>query len=250
MVAKVEQRGLRDAILGGRLLEDGRLGHAQAHDEADDDEEDGKQKRDAPAERDHLVGREHGVEHEVHAVSAEEPDRSAEVREAAVERALALRRVLRRHERRARPLAGKPNALERAAGAQKDDRCGAEDVIPWQKTDDKCRDAHHHKCCDQGFLSSELVAEVPEQKRAERTRQKRHSEGDEGEQRRQDGVRFRDVGEEDEAEIARRRNGIAVVIVELDRGADHRRRDDLRRRVLLFLLRLCPEGQSARRCRA
>ena len=47
-----------------------------------------------------------------------------------------------------------------------------------------------------------------------------------------------------------KQNKIAVVVIELDRGADHRRRDDLRRRVLLFLLRLCPEGQSARRCRA
>ena len=57
----------------------------------------------------------------------------------------------------------RPNALAGAAGAQKDDGRRAEHVIPGQQADDKCCDAHHHQGCDQGFLASELVAEVPEQ---------------------------------------------------------------------------------------
>ena len=249
-MAKVEQRSLRDAVFSRRLLEHGGFSHAQAHNEADDDEEDGEKERDAPAEGDHLIGGEQRVEHKVHAIREEKPDGRAEVREAAVERALVLRGVLGCHERGTRPLTGKTYTLQRAADAQKDDRRGAKDVIAWQKTDDKGCDAHHHQGRDQGFLSPELVAEVPEQKRAERASQKRHGEGDEREQRRENRVRLRDVGEEDEPEIARCGDGVAVVVIKLDGGADHRCGDDLRCRVLLFLLRLRPERQRARCCSA
>ena len=260
MMGQVAQRGLRGAVLGGGLLVDGRLAHAHAHDQADDHKQARQQERDAPAPGDHRVGGQQSIKQQVHAVCAEESDGRAEVREAAEQRALVGRGVLGGHQRGAGPLAGKAQALAGAADAQQHHGRGPEHVVPGQQADAKRCGTHEHQGCDQGFLTAETVAEVAEQKAAERAGKKAHRERDEGQQRGEHRVGLGDIGEEDEPEIAGRRDGVAVVVVELDGRADHGCDHDLKGRVA-FDLRLCGnrgcrgltdgqlDGRGARGCR-
>ena len=238
MMGQVAQRGLRGAVLGGGLLVDGRLAHAHAHDQADDHEQARQQERDAPAPGEHRVGGKQGVEQQVHAIRAEEPDGRAEVREAAEQRALIGRGVLGGNQRGAGPLAGKAQALAGAAGAQQHHGRGTEHVVSGQQADAKRCGTHEHQSRDQGFLTAEAVAEVAEQKATERAGKKAHRKGDESQQRGEHRVGLGDIGEENEAEVAGRRNGVAVVVIELDGRADHGCDHDLKGRVA-FDLRLC-----------
>ena len=238
VMGQVTQRGLRGAVLGGSLLVDGRLAHAHAHDQADDHEQARQQERDAPAPGEHRVGGKHGVEQQVHAIRAEEPDGRAEVRKAAKQRTLIGRGVLGGHQRGAGPLAGKAQTLAGAAGAQQHHGCGAEHVVPGQQADAKRCGTHKHQGCDQGFLTTEAVAEMAEQQATERAGKEAHRERDERQQRGEHRVGLGDVGEEDEPEVAGRGDGVAVVVVELDGRANHGCDHDLKSGVA-FDLRLC-----------
>ena len=234
MVAQIAQRRFSGAVLGSGLLVNRRLAHAGANHQTDNDQQAGKQEGDAPSPGDHGFLAQRQAQQKVHTVCAEEADGRAQVGEATVQGALVGGGVLGRDKRGARPLARKAQALAGAAHAQQQNGNGPEHVVAGQKTDAEGRDAHHQQGRHQGFLTTQTVAEVAEQKAAEGARQKAHREGDEGKQSGQKRVGLGNVGEEDKAEIARRRNGVAVVVVELDCGADHGCDHDLRRRIALY----------------
>ena len=227
------QRVLHHAVLLDCLAEDRGLGHAQPHVQADDDEHCGAQERDTPAPGLHGRGSERGVEQQVQAVGAEEADRGAEVREGAVQGALVGRGVLGSDQRGTGPFAGETHALAGAADAQDDDGQGAQLLIAWQQADDERGDTHRHQGDDQRGLAADLVAEVAEQHGAERAGEERDGERQERVHRAQRRIGLRRGREENSAEIAGGCDGIAVVVVELDGGADHGGGDDLGNRVLL-----------------
>ena len=227
VLGELLERGLHHAVLLDGLLEDRCLAHALTDDKAHDDEDRREEERDAPAPGDHGGLVEVGLKQQVHTVGAEEADGRAQVGEGAVEGALVGRRVLRGDQRGAGPLAGKAEALASTAEAEQHDGQRAEDVKAREQADDEGRDAHGHEGDDQRLLAAQLVAEVTEQQRAERAGQERDGEGDEGEQRGEEGILLGHVGEEDHSEVARRGDRIAVVVVELDGGAHHRGSDDL-----------------------
>ena len=224
---------LGGALLFSGLLEHRGLRHAGTHVQADDHQHGGTQERDTPAEGNHLFLAQVGFEQQVQAVSAEEANRGAKVREGTVQGALVGRSVFGGDQRGTGPFAGEAHALAGTADAQNHDGPCANLLITGQAANQEGGDAHGHQGDNQRLLTAELVTEVAEQHGAERTGEERNGEGHEGHQRGEGLVGLGDVREEDHAEVASSGNGIAVVIVEFDGRTDHGSGDDLRNRILL-----------------
>ena len=105
------------------------------------------------------------------AAGEEEADRRAELRKHAVPGALARRRVLDRQQHRAAPLAAEAQALAEAAQRQQQRRGDADRVVGRQHADRHRRHAHRQQRRHQRRLAADAVAEVAEQRRADRPRE-------------------------------------------------------------------------------
>ena len=101
----LSKRGLDHLVLLLGEAEDRGLLHLHAHNKADDHQHARQQERHTPTPRDHRGVVVEAFEQEVRAVRQEEANRGAQLREGAVQGALAFRRVLGRHQRGAGPFA-------------------------------------------------------------------------------------------------------------------------------------------------
>jgi hypothetical protein len=169
----------RELADGARLLR-GRerlgLDELQAHPQADDDHHRREQERHPPSPRQELLGAlrpavrvgQREVDDEEHRVGDDEADRGAELGERAVPRALALGRVLGRHERGAGPFAAEREALEQTQHEQEERSRPADLVVRGEASDEEGRDAHGEQRRDECRLAPEPVSEVAEDDGADR----------------------------------------------------------------------------------
>ena len=171
------------------------------------------------------------------AAGKQEADRRAELREHAVPRALARRRVLGGQQHRAAPFAAEADALAEPAERQQQRRGKADRVVGRQHANQHRRNPHRHQRRDERGLAADAVAEMAEQHRADRPR----DEGDR--KRRQRGERGRGrVGgrEEQPGKDEHGGGGVDVKVEELDRGPDQAGEQDLAGRIYLHQPGKCP----------
>ena len=159
----------------------------------------------------------HFGQHQEDAAGEEEADRRAELREHAVPGALARRRVLDREQHRAAPLAAEPEALAETAQREQERRGDADRVVGRQHADSDRRHAHRQQRRDQRRLAADAIAEVAEQRRADRPGEERDREGRQRRERRRRGIGGR---KEQPREDEHRRGRVDVEVEELDRRAD------------------------------
>ena len=218
MVAEDRQhRHVHALAAAERLLKDRRFGDRQPHVEADEDQHGAREKRQPPAECEELLVGEPRGEQQEDAAGEEEPDRRAELREHAVPRALAGRRVLDRQQHRAAPLAAETEALAEATQREENRRRDTDRAVGRQRADGDGGQAHRQQRGDQRGLAADAVAEVAEERRADRPR----DEGDrERRQRGERGGRRIRRRKEQARKDEHRRRGVDVEVEELDRGAD------------------------------
>src|SRR5699024_4539153 len=212
-------------LLVDHLLEGRGLHELQPHPQADDHQRGREQERQAPAPaHELLIGHLHAEQHEQQ-IREDEPDRGAELREGAVQGALAGRGVLRGQQRRAGPFAAQADAL--AEAQQHQDRRAEEGESGGggrgQHPDEEGRDAHHQQARHERGLAPHTVPVVAEDQRAQRA----GHEGDaEDRERAQQLVRGGLGGEEQRGEHQRGGGRVRVEVEELDRRAHHRGGDD------------------------
>ena len=89
------------------------------------------------------------------------------------------RRILGREKRRATPFAPEADALPEAEQAEQPGRDRAGRSIAGQDADQRRRKSHDQHGGHEGRLAADAVAEMPEEHRADRTRQERDAEGQE-----------------------------------------------------------------------
>ena len=200
------------------------LVQAQPHPQPDDHQRGRGQERDPPAPREERLVRHHRRQQQEQPVGDEEPDGRAQLREGAEEGALALRGVLGGQQRRTAPLAAEPEALPEPAQRQQQRREHADRRVPRQESDEDGRDAHRQQRGHQRGLAPDAVAEVPEQRGADRAGHERDRER----RQRLQGRRGRVPGREEQLREHQHRGGrVDVEVVELDRGADEAGQHDL-----------------------
>lgn len=193
------------------------LRQLQAHIEADDHQRRAEQERDPPAPLTELLLAEQHRQGQEQAVGGEEADRRAELGKHAEPGAFAGRRVLRGQQRGAAPFAAEAEALAEAQQAEQQRSPVADAVVAGEDADQGGGDPHQQQRGDQGRLAPDAVAEVAEQRRAQRTGEKGDAEGEEGAEH------LRGAGclrEEYRADHQGGGGGVDVEIVELDGGAD------------------------------
>ena len=162
------------------------------------------------------------------AAGKHEADRRAELRKHPVPRAFAGRRVLDREQHRAAPLAAETDALTETAQREQQRRADPDRRVRRQHADRHRRQAHRQQRRDQRRLAADAIAEVTEQRRADRAGEERDRERGERCQRRRGRIRLR----KEQARKDQHRGGrVDVEIEELDRGADQAREQHLRRSV-------------------
>jgi hypothetical protein len=144
----------------------------------------------------------------------------ADLRPGAVEAAALGRRVLDGHERAAGPLAADREALDRAQQDEQDRREQPDVVVRRQQADRHGRRPHEEQRDDQHRLAPDAVAEVTEERAAERAEQEADAEGGERGERADGRV---GVGEEQVAEDERGGSAVEEEVVPLDGGADEGR---------------------------
>ena len=153
-------------------------------------------------------------------MAARKPIEGPELREHAEPGALAFGGVLRRQQRCAAPFTAQPQALAEAQHAQQDRRPGPDAVVTRQHADQRGAYAHQQQGGHQGRFAPDAVAEVAEQRRAQRSGKERDTEGEE---RRQHLRGAGGLRKEHRADHQRCRSGIDVEVVELDGGTDEAR---------------------------
>jgi hypothetical protein len=199
------------------LLKHRSLGDRQAHVEPEDHEHGAGQERDPPPEREELLIGEKVGQHDEGAAREKEAERGAELRKHSVPCAPARWRILRRQQHRAAPLATKPQTLAETTEREQGRGDEADRVVGRKGADGDCRQAHGQERCDQRGLAADAVAEVAEQCRPDRSRQKRDRE-----RRQRSQCRGNRIGrrKEQSREHEHGRGGIDVEVEELDGRAD------------------------------
>ena len=171
------QRNFDLFLRGGNLSEYRRFVQRNADVQADNHQHGGEDKRHTPAPLHKLlVGQQPGEQQEG-AVSEEEANRRAQLRERAVQRALARRSVFRRQQRRAAPFAAKAEPLAKARQRQQHRRHNTNGFIAGQQTDNHGRDPHRQQRGHQSRFTAYAVAEVAKYRGADRAGDKGDSEG-------------------------------------------------------------------------
>jgi hypothetical protein len=125
--------------------------------------------------------------------------------------------VLGGHQYCPAPLPAQADALQEAQDYEKERGCDAYGRVAGQEPDEESGEAHNQEREDQHRLSSEPVAEVPEDRTAQRPRQEGYPERGEGGQGAGDRGQLR---EEHSPEDQGRRGPVDIEVVELDGGAD------------------------------
>ena len=152
-------------------------------------------------------------------MAKKKPMGGPELREGAVQGALFRRRVFRRQQRRAAPFAAEAQALAEARQRQQQRRHDADTLVARQQADNHRRDAHRQQRGHQRHLAPHAVAEVAEQRRANRPRDEGDGKCRQRLQGRGGGVA---LGKEDVREDDNRGGGVNVEVKKLDSGADKR----------------------------
>ncbi|KAG1254690.1 hypothetical protein G6F65_016942 [Rhizopus arrhizus] len=176
-----------------------------------------KQERHAPspAEERRVVQARHQLEHQHR---QEQPGGAAQLREGREEGALALvRRMLTGHQDRPAPFAAHGNPLHDPQQDQQNGCPEADGRIGGQQADQHRDRAHHDQRDHQGFLAADLVADVAEDRAAQRPGEEAHRERAQGGQ---GSVEARGRREKEFAEHQRGSGGVDVEVVPLDHGTD------------------------------
>ena len=134
------------------------------------------EERNAPAEREELLVGQPRRQQQEDAAGTDEADRRAELREHAVPRALARRRVLDRQQHGPAPLAAEPEALAEAAEREQQRRGDADRRVGRQQADRHGRQPHRQQRRHQRRLAADAIAEVAEERRSDRAREERDRE--------------------------------------------------------------------------
>ncbi len=219
----VNDRHLGNFILGLQRAERRGLFHAHADPEADANQKDRDQERNAPA-----------IAHEVffgqlrhqreHADGREIADGIADLHHAAQEAAFMRGTILDHHQHRATPFAAKADALQEAQRDEQDRRRDSNLCIGRQQTDRESAETHHHDRNREHRLAADAVAIVTEDRRTERTREEADRIGTEG----CDSCECRIAGSEEHlVEHQRGCRAVDQEVIPLDGGADHTGPDDL-----------------------
>ena len=213
------------------VAEDRRLGDRQPHVQADEHQHRAGEERNPPPEAEELLVAEQARQQQEHAAREEEPDRRAELREHAVPRALARRRVLDREQHRAAPLAAQPQALAEPAQRQQQRRGDAD---RWRRSaaarsppSTRPSSAARRPASPCARCGRRNGRTAPSRSAARGTRW-RTSPARQGRRR---GVGGR---EEQPRKHQHRRGGVDVEVEELDGGADQAGEQHLLRRVDRF----------------
>ncbi|KAG1206146.1 hypothetical protein G6F35_011297 [Rhizopus arrhizus] len=182
-----------------------------------------KQERHAPspAEERRVVQARHQLEHQHR---QDQPGGAAQLREGREEGALALvRRMLTGHQDRPAPFAAHGNPLHDPQQDQQNGCPEADGRIGGQQADQHRDRAHHDQRDHQGFLAADLVADVAEDRAAQRPGEEAHRERAQGGQ---GSVEARGRREKEFAEHQRGSGGVDVEVEELNGGADQAGQQD------------------------
>ncbi len=194
-----------------------RLEHAHPHVETDAHQHDAGEERQAPAPlNQRLVADQPGHERQ-RSVGQDQSERRAHLRKARREAAALGIGPLAGHEDRPAPFAADGDALQRPENGQNHRAPDADRRIRRDEADQRRRDPHQHHRRDEERFAADAIAEVTEDRGAQRTG------GEPGELRRE-GQQRRDVGiGAGKERLRENQRGCRVVeeeVVPLDRGAD------------------------------
>ncbi|GAA0408927.1 hypothetical protein GCM10010357_32430 [Streptomyces luteireticuli] len=203
----------RTVRAGGQLAERRALGHLGAQQQPGHRQQPRRPERHPPAPRAELLVRESGGESQGDAVGEEETRGRPELRHARPEHAAVCRGVLRGQQDRAAPLAAEPEPLEEAQRQQEHRGADADRGVGGDQADADGGDPGQQQGRDEDGPPAPAVAEVAEERRAQRPGDEPRAEGAEGREGAQHG---RDGGEEERAEDQRRRGAVGEEVVELD----------------------------------
>ena len=188
--------------------------------EADPDEHGAREKRHAPTPGQKLGVGEPPGQAEEHAGRAQETERRAELRKAAVPGLLAGWRVLGGKQDCPTPFAAESDALSQPAYRQQHGGTDADGVIRRQDADEHGRGTHRQECGDERRLAPDAIPEMTEQRRADGPREEGEREGGEGLENARRRIILR---KEQLREHQRGGGGIDVEIEKFDRRADQTR---------------------------
>ena len=183
-------RGAFDATLLDQPLEERRLQHAQPDVQADPDQDDAEVERypPTPAGEAFLTG---DVAHdEQRAVREEQTDRDTKLGPAGDQAAPAAVTPLHREQDRAAPFAADADPLGKAEDDQEDGAPNANRRVGRHEPDQEGRHPHQEERRDQGRLTSDPVAVVPEDGRPDRASNEPHRIDQEGLQGPDEWIRF------------------------------------------------------------
>src|SRR5271156_2579923 len=169
----VEHRNFDAFLAAERFAEDRRFGDGQADVEAEEDESGAGQEGKAPAEGEELVVAELLGEDQEHASGKKKTCRRAELRKHSIPGAFTRRGIFDGEQDRAAPFASQTQTLTEAAEGEEQRRGQADFAVGGQQADGDGGDAHGEQGGDQGGFAADAVAEMTEQRGAERP-------GDEG----------------------------------------------------------------------
>ena len=141
-------------------------------------------------------------------------------------------RVFGRQQHGAAPLAAQSHPLSYSAERQQSGGRHADGCVRRQQTDAHGGNAHGEQCRDQSGLASDAIAEMAEQRRPDRTREKCEGKGGQRLQHRRGGIAF---GEKKFGKHQHRGGGVDIEVEKFDGCADETREQNAAR-----LLRVGP----------
>jgi hypothetical protein len=208
-----------------QFLEGRRLGEAQPHEQADRDHDDAGEERHAPAPaQEACFGQ--LCHHAEDRGGCRDSDRKSDLHKAAPE-AAAVAGMLGHHGHRAAPFAAEPDALHEAQHDQQDRRPDADLLIGRQAADQEGAAAHDQERRGQHRLAPKPVAEMADDRAADRARDEADRIAAERRNRADHGIEGR---EEQFVEHQRGRGAVDQEVVPFDRSAEHARPHDVRDR--------------------
>jgi len=210
------------AVVLHRALEDGALGHAEPHVQAHQDQDAAGDKGNAPAEGEKLRVGEEVREKQEKGAGADEAHRGPELGKHAVPSPPSLGRVLRGEKDGPAPFAPEAKALSQPAGREQKRSGHPRHGVGGEKPDCHGGNAHGEQGRHQRRLPPDAVAEVPEEDRADGTREEGEGESGQG---LEDGRTGGGLGKEQPGKGEHRRVGVDVEIEKLDGGARHARKE-------------------------
>ena len=213
---QLDKRHLRRWCFGECCRKGRGLGQPQPHPQPDRHQQDGPQKRQPPAPGAEILFRKPQPQHQEQAIRRQEPQGRAELRKHAESTAPARRSILHRQQRRAAPLPAQPEALPEAQQAEQRRRHPADRIMAGQKGDEEGGKPHDQQRRHQRALAPHPVPEMPERERPDRPGDERHGKARIGRQQLCRGTFRR---KEQRPEHQRRRRGVDIEIIELDRRA-------------------------------